>query len=82
MKANCTWPHDARMAINLVALLGLAALSACAISYSALPISARVVDADSNEPLAEVIVVVKWEFEYIPGISEHRGSGTFGSPKP
>lgn len=78
MKANTASSRMTRMAINLMALLGLAALSACATSYSALPISARVVDADSNELLADVIVVVKWEFEYIPpGISEHRGRGTF-----
>lgn len=65
-------------AIKLMALFVLVSLPACATTYSALPISARVVDADSNEPLADVIVVVKWEFEYLlPEISERRGSGTF-----
>lgn len=66
------------IAIKLMALFVLVSLPACATTYSALPISARVVDADSNEPLADVIVVVKWEFEYLlPEISERRGSGTF-----
>jgi hypothetical protein len=64
--------------IKLLVLLGLSALPACATTYSALPISAKVVDADSGEPLEDVIVVVKWEYEYLRReISESRGHGTF-----
>ena len=64
--------------IKLLVLLGLCALPACATTYSALPISARVVDADSGEPLEDVIVVVKWEYEYLRReMSESRGQGTF-----
>ena len=40
-------------AMELMALFVLFSLPACATSYSALPISARVVDADTNEPLAD-----------------------------
>ncbi|MGE0355387.1 MAG: hypothetical protein AB7P08_00590 [Burkholderiales bacterium] len=65
-------------AMELMALFVLFSLPACATSYSALPISARVVDADTNEPLADVIVVVKWEYEYHRReISESLGRGTF-----
>ncbi|MGE0355384.1 MAG: hypothetical protein AB7P08_00575 [Burkholderiales bacterium] len=66
------------LTIKLMALFVLVSLPACATSYSALPISARVVDADTNEPLADVIVVVEWEYEYHRReISESLGRGTF-----
>ena len=71
MVPNTACARMKTIAMELMALLALVSLPACATSYSALPISARVVDADSNEPLADV-------FEYLlPEISERRGSGTF-----
>ena len=78
MNTNIALSRANRTIVGLLALVGMMTLPACATTYSALPIAAQVVDADSGEPLEDVIVVVKWEFDYIPpGISEHRGFGTF-----
>lgn len=38
--------------------------AACAISYSASPMEARVVDADSGQPLPDVIVVAHWALRF------------------
>jgi hypothetical protein len=62
---------------RISALLASLALSACA-SYSAKPISATVINADTGQPLEGVNVVVTWELEYVKmefGYSESRGAG-------
>jgi hypothetical protein len=75
-------------------VLGIVAISigvagnAEALSYSAKPITAQVVDADTKEPLADVIVLVLWELEDIGGgsggilrfeetVGDQRGHFTF-----
>jgi hypothetical protein len=66
-----------RSARSISALLALLGLSAC-VSYSAKPISATVVDADTGQPLGGVNVVVTWELEYLLwgfGYGESSGSG-------
>jgi uncharacterized GH25 family protein len=48
---------------QIVLALLLASLSACATSYSAKPITAKVVDAVTGEPLEGVNVVAHWLME-------------------
>src|SRR5712672_2347041 len=66
-----------RRSAGSISALALLALSACA-SYSAKPISATVVDADTGQPLEGVNVVVTWELEFVKnewGYGETRGEG-------
>lgn len=68
---------DGRFPERIAIVLISATLSACA-AYSAKPISAIVVNAETGRPLKDVNVVVTWELEYVPmgfGYSEHRGGG-------
>ena len=74
------------LGILAVAIAG--AGTATALSYSAKPISAQVIDAETNEPLADVIVLSAWTLEDIGGgwggvlrveetVSDQRGSFAF-----
>lgn len=47
----------------LVLLLLAISLSGCAIIYSAEPIAARVVDAETKQPIESVIVTANWQLE-------------------
>ncbi len=38
-------------------------LSGCAITYSAEPIAARIVDAETKEPIGDVVVTANWQLE-------------------
>jgi hypothetical protein len=53
--------------IGVIAAALAGATNAVALSYSARPISAQVIDAESKEPLADVIVLVLWDLEDIRG---------------
>ncbi len=77
-------------ALGIVAAAVVGSGNAVALSYSAKPITAQVVDADTKEPLADVIVLVLWELEDIRGgggecsaIEETVGdpTGQFTSPR-
>jgi hypothetical protein len=46
-----------------MALLGAACLQACSSQFSAAPLSAQVVDADTGGPVAGVHVVADWQLE-------------------
>ena len=53
----------AQISIAAALMSCLVAQPAAALSYSALPFSGRVVDADTKQPLEGVIVVASWELE-------------------
>src|SRR6266849_1854255 len=48
---------------RIFALICLLPLQACATTYSAEPIEAWVVDADSGQPIEGVVVTANWELE-------------------
>lgn len=58
----------------LLAITGLAALPACAtpVTYSAEPIEAWIVDAETKQPLENVIVVAHWALETTSRIVPHQ----------